>query len=108
MKKLSNHEVIAFLDSLGEMIGDDAKYIHLGLTSSDIMDTGLALQLKDAGKIILKRCRCFNKTFKETGIKTQKHSNDRKNSRHPRTTYHSGFEICSLVGRNEKKQRKIR
>lgn len=51
-EKLSNHEVIAFLDALKESVGDEARYIHLGLTSSDIMDTGLALQLMDASKII--------------------------------------------------------
>ena len=69
LEKLSNHEVIAFLDSLGEIIGDDAKYIHLGLTSSDIMDTGLALQLKDAGKIILKDVDALIKLLKKQALK---------------------------------------
>jgi len=50
-EKSNNHEVIAFLDSLSKIVGNEAKYIHLGLTSSDIMDTGLALQIKDASKI---------------------------------------------------------
>ncbi|MCC6544040.1 MAG: adenylosuccinate lyase [Nitrospirae bacterium] len=47
------HDVIAFLTAVSECIGDEAKYLHLGLTSSDILDTGLALQLMDASDIIL-------------------------------------------------------
>ena len=69
LEKSSNHEVIAFLDSLTEMIGDDAKYIHLGLTSSDIMDTGLALQMKDAAKIILKDVDALRKILKRQALK---------------------------------------
>ena len=47
------HDVIAFLTAVSESIGDEAKYLHLGLTSSDVLDTGLALQLIDASDIIL-------------------------------------------------------
>lgn len=47
------HDVIAFLTAISENVGDDARYIHMGLTSSDIIDTGLALQLIDAAGIIL-------------------------------------------------------
>jgi adenylosuccinate lyase len=68
-EKSSNHEVIAFLDSLAEMIGDEAKYIHLGLTSSDIMDTGLALQMKDASKIILKDLNALITILKKQALK---------------------------------------
>jgi len=54
IEKINQHEVIAFLDALKEKIGPSARYIHLGLTSSDIMDTGLSLQMKQATEIILK------------------------------------------------------
>src|SRR4030067_595395 len=47
------HDVIAFLTAVSECIGDEDKYLHLGLTSSDVLDTGLALQLMDASDIIL-------------------------------------------------------
>ena len=47
------HDVIAFLTNLAEYVGPDGRYIHFGLTSSDILDTALALQLKDASKILL-------------------------------------------------------
>ena len=46
------HEIIAFLSSVAESIGDDARYLHVGMTSSDVMDTALALQFKEASAII--------------------------------------------------------
>ena len=46
------HDVIAFLTCLNESLGDCAKYIHKGLTSSDVIDTAYALQIKDASAII--------------------------------------------------------
>src|SRR6202165_2836071 len=48
------HDVVAFLDSLAEPLGDDARYLHRGLTSSDGLDTALALQLVAAADILLK------------------------------------------------------
>jgi len=46
------HDIIAFLTSVGEFVGDSSRYIHMGMTSSDVLDTALALQLKHANKII--------------------------------------------------------
>src|SRR2546423_3816712 len=48
------HDVVAFLDSLADPLGDDARYLHRGLTSSDVLDTALALQLVQAADILLK------------------------------------------------------
>ncbi len=48
-----HHDVIAFLTSVAEHVGDSARYIHLGLTSSDILDTSLALLLREAADILL-------------------------------------------------------
>jgi len=47
------HDVIAFLSNVAEHIGPDSRYVHLGLTSSDLLDTTLALQMKEAGELIL-------------------------------------------------------
>src|SRR5438105_95041 len=47
------HDVVAFLGSLAESVGDDARYLHRGLTSSDILDSALALQLVGAADILL-------------------------------------------------------
>jgi adenylosuccinate lyase len=46
------HEIIAFLSAVAESIGDDARYLHVGMTSSDVMDTALAIQFKEASAIL--------------------------------------------------------
>lgn len=52
IEKEVNHDVIAFLTNINESLGENAKYMHLGLTSSDVIDTAFALQIKEASKII--------------------------------------------------------
>jgi len=47
-----HHDVIALLTNVAEHVGDDARFIHQGLTSSDVLDTGLALQVRDASDLI--------------------------------------------------------
>ncbi len=47
------HDVIAFLTNVNENLGKYAKYMHVGMTSSDVIDTAFALQIKDSGKIIV-------------------------------------------------------
>ena len=48
------HDVIAFLTNVGEHVGPEARFIHLGMTSSDVLDTGLAVQMKQSGELLLK------------------------------------------------------
>jgi len=52
--KETHHDVTAFLKSVSESLGDESRFIHLGLTSSDIMDTALALQLVESADILAK------------------------------------------------------
>jgi adenylosuccinate lyase len=47
------HDVIAFLTNVGESIGPEARFMHLGMTSSDVLDTCLALQMKQSGELLL-------------------------------------------------------
>jgi adenylosuccinate lyase len=47
------HDVIAFLTNVGENVGPESRYIHLGMTSSDILDTCLAVQMKQSGEMLL-------------------------------------------------------
>ncbi len=49
IEETTHHDVIAFVSCVAENVGDCSKYIHYGLTSSDVLDTGLALQLRAAG-----------------------------------------------------------
>ena len=48
------HDVIAFLTNVGEHVGPESRYIHLGMTSSDVLDTALAVQMKQSGELLLK------------------------------------------------------
>ena len=48
-----NHDIIAFLTNVGEYVGDEAKYIHMGLTSTDVKDTGLNVQIKQASQVLI-------------------------------------------------------
>jgi len=54
IESVTRHDIIAFLNNLQENIGPSSRWIHFGLTSSDVLDTATALQLKQAGEIILK------------------------------------------------------
>ncbi len=50
----TKHDVTAFLRAVGETIGPEARFVHLGLTSNDVIDTGLCLQIKEASEILLR------------------------------------------------------
>ena len=56
IEKTTDHDVIAFVSQVAESVGPDGRYLHLGLTSSDVVDTALALQLRAAGELLLRDC----------------------------------------------------
>ena len=49
----TDHDVIAFVSQVAETVGDEGRWLHFGLTSSDVVDTALALQCRDAGELLL-------------------------------------------------------
>jgi adenylosuccinate lyase len=53
IEETTKHDVIAFLTNVAEYVGEPARYIHLGMTSSDVLDTCLSVQLKQAGELLL-------------------------------------------------------
>ncbi len=56
IEKTTDHDVIAFVSQVAESVGPEGRFLHLGLTSSDVLDTALALHLADAGRILLADC----------------------------------------------------
>src|SRR3954465_9027703 len=56
IERTTDHDVIAFVSQVAETVGSDGRYLHLGLTSSDVVDTALALQLRAAGERLLADC----------------------------------------------------
>jgi adenylosuccinate lyase len=53
IERLTDHDTAAFVDAVSEQLGPEGRWIHYGLTSSDVVDTALALQIKEAGRMIL-------------------------------------------------------
>ena len=53
IERTTDHDIIAFVSQVAESVGPEGRYLHLGLTSSDVVDTGLALQLRAAGTRLL-------------------------------------------------------
>ena len=56
IERTTDHDIIAFVSQVAETVGPEGRYLHLGLTSSDVVDTGLALQLRAAGARLLADC----------------------------------------------------
>ena len=63
------HDIIAFLTSITERVGKEAKYLHKGMTSSDVLDTCFNLQLKQSGEILLKDINELLKSIKKQAVK---------------------------------------
>ena len=66
--KVTHHDVTAFVNSVSETIGEESRYIHLGLTSSDIMDTAQALQLKEAAGLLEERVTALIKVLEAKAV----------------------------------------
>jgi len=64
----TKHDVIAFLTNVAEYVGPDSRYIHLGLTSSDILDTSFALLLKEAMELIIQGVKDVAQIIKTKAI----------------------------------------
>src|SRR5262249_21390387 len=61
----TKHDVIAFTTCLAEHIGPESRYVHFGLTSSDVVDTANALLMRDALDLIIERAEHFGETLKK-------------------------------------------
>jgi adenylosuccinate lyase len=68
IEEVTHHDVIAFLTNVAEHVGDDSRFIHIGMTSSDLLDTALACQMKEAGERLLVRLREFKAMVKQRAI----------------------------------------
>jgi adenylosuccinate lyase len=53
LEEVTKHDVLSFVETVGESLGDDSRYFHMGVTSSDVLDTALTLLIRDATELIL-------------------------------------------------------
>ncbi len=69
IESVVDHDVIAFIKSITDGMGDEARYFHKGLTSSDIVDTAWSLGLKRAGELILEELKKLAQILKEKAVR---------------------------------------
>jgi adenylosuccinate lyase len=72
IEKVVKHDIVAFLTSVAEKVGPDSRYIHLGLTSYDIVDTALSLLIKESLEQVLGDLRSFRRLLKRQAQKHRK------------------------------------
>ncbi len=68
IERETHHDVISFLRSIQEQLGPEGRFIHLGLTSSDVLDTALAVQIKEAGALLLERLDRLTSAVEQTAV----------------------------------------
>jgi len=68
IEEKTKHDVVAFLTNLAENIGKEAKYVHYGMTSSDILDTSLSLLMREAGEVILQDLDKLSSNLKKKAL----------------------------------------
>ena len=67
-EKVTDHDVAAFVDVVAASVGEHGRWIHYGLTSSDVLDTALALQLRRAGEIVVAGARAYRDALVERAL----------------------------------------
>ena len=67
-ERVTDHDVAAFVDVVAESVGEHGRWVHYGLTSSDVLDTALALQLRQAGEILLRGALAYRDALIERAL----------------------------------------
>ncbi len=63
IEKTTKHDVIAFVSCMAEYVGKNGRFIHFGMTSSDVLDTAMSLQIRDAGEILMSSLKKLKKAL---------------------------------------------
>ena len=87
-EQVTDHDVAAFVDVVAESVGEHGRWIHYGLTSSDVLDTALALQLRQAGEVVLAERPRLPRRADRAGAGAPRHALRRPHPRRPRRADH--------------------
>ena len=68
IEETTKHDVIAFLTNVAEYVGPESRYIHLGMTSSDLLDTALAVQMRQAGLLLLEKLKVLREAIRQQAL----------------------------------------
>lgn len=71
LEKTTKHDVIAFVSSVAEFVGEEGRYVHYGMTSSDVLDTALSLQTRKAGEVLTSSLHRLQTALKEQALRHQ-------------------------------------
>ena len=99
IERETKHDVIAFLTNLAEHIGENARFVHQGMTSSDILDTTLSVQLARATDLIMAGLDRLLTGLKKKGVRTQAYCNYWPQPWHSCRTNNAWAEICKFLCR---------
>lgn len=107
IEKTTKHDVIAFVSAVAENVGDDGRYIHYGMTSSDVLDTALSLQVQAAGKVLMKSVERLDKALVEK-IKQHKETlcAGRTHGMHAEATT-LGLKLCGFLAELRRDQQRL-
>ncbi len=89
LERTLNHDVIAFTTNVAENIGAPAsRWLHFGLTSSDVVDTAFAVQMAQSADILIADVKALRKVDRRQGAEISVHADDRAQPRHSRRADH--------------------
>ena len=97
IEQTTNHDVIAFLTNVAEYVGDASKYVHYGMTSSDMLDTALALQIKRAGQLLERSLHHTRRGAQAARARVPRHRGGRPYPWHPRRAHDVRHEAGHLA-----------
>jgi len=69
LERTTNHDVVAFLTDVAERVGPPSRWVHFGMTSSDVLDTGLALAVRRAGDLLLAGQAALTRTLRDLALR---------------------------------------
>jgi adenylosuccinate lyase len=72
IERVTDHDTAAFVDALAEQLGPEGRWLHYGLTSSDVVDTALSLQIQEAGRLVLEG---IERSFAAVVVRAEEHRN---------------------------------
>ena len=99
IEKVTKHDVIAFLTFVEEKGGLPARHLHKGMTSSDVLDTTLAVQLKEATALLVADVDRVRAAVKKRAFEHRRTLDDRPQPRHPRRADHLRAQAGRVVRR---------
>lgn len=107
IEKVTRHDVIAFVSNVAENVGELGRYVHFGLTSSDVLDTALSLQISEAAGVLKKSLLSFKKVLKK---QTKKYAetlcSGRTHGMHAEPTSF-GLKMASLLAEFERHEERF-